>query len=291
MNNYTFPKVFALDNANFCNLRCSMCDYKNVHKYRKKQKLNIDLYKKIIDEIALEDKTVRVWEIFFGEPCLCKDMPNRLSYAKDKGLTDIVLNSNGMLLSDKISIEYIRSGLDVLYVGVDAISDIVYKQMRVGGDLETVINNILTYKENLIKYGNGNQKLFVQFIECSENMHEKEQFISFWKSNDVNVKIRPKMSWAGLVSSDKLNSNINRVPCYWAMDVMAICSDGTVALCAVDLHRKVNCGDISKNSIKEIWNEGILQKYRSCHLNGSFSNLPELCQTCMDWQAAKREYK
>ena len=94
-----FPRVILIDNCNACNLRCSMCDHKNMKAYRKVQLMDLGLYKKLIDEIANENANARVWEIFFGEPFMCRDMAKRIRYAKNKGLTDVVLNSNGVMMS------------------------------------------------------------------------------------------------------------------------------------------------------------------------------------------------
>ena len=99
-----FPKTILIDNCNACNMRCSMCDHINIHKYRKIQTMDIGLYRKIIDETAIENPNARVWEIFFGDPFLCKDISDRVKYAKSKGLTDIVLNSNGALILNSLKL-------------------------------------------------------------------------------------------------------------------------------------------------------------------------------------------
>ena len=69
-----FPEVILIDNCNACNLRCSMCDHKNMKRYRKTQLMDVGLYRKLIDEIANENPGARVWEIFFGDPFMCRDM-------------------------------------------------------------------------------------------------------------------------------------------------------------------------------------------------------------------------
>ena len=58
--------------------------------------MDIDIYERLIDEIAVENPEAWVWEIFFGDPFMCRDMAKRVRYAKDKGLKDVVLNSNGV---------------------------------------------------------------------------------------------------------------------------------------------------------------------------------------------------
>ena len=126
------------------------------------------------------------------------------------------------------------------------------------------------------------------------NRDEKEAFIKFWSDHGASVKIRPKVSWAGLIEAPNLVlGNDARWPCYWAMQTMSITDTGTdtgkVVTCAVDLDARFIAGDVNKQSLKEIWN-GRLKEVRQLHLSGRFSELPENCRDCKDWQSARADY-
>lgn len=286
-----FPAVILIDNCNACNLRCSMCDHKNMKQYRKIQTMEMELYKRIIDEIAVENKNARVWEIFFGEPFLCVDIAERVRYAKLKGLQDVVLNSNGVLMTESRSKALIEAGLDAMYVGIDAALADTYNQIRVGGNLEKAVTNVLRYRDLLRQHGNGKQKLFVQFVVSDINESEVEAFKTFWSQRQVNVKIRPKVSWAGLVEATNIaeNERVKRRPCYWLMRTINICADGRVALCSGDVHCRVPCGDAKRQSLKEIW-QGVLRDYRRMHRQEKFEELPPMCSNCGDWQSAYADF-
>jgi len=286
-----FPSVILIDNCNACNLQCSMCDHVNIKKYKKIQLMDMGLYVKIIDEIALENPDARVWEIFFGDPFMCGDIAKRIEYAKDKGLTDVVLNSNGCLMNKKKAYSVIKAGLDAMYVGIDAFSPEIYSKIRIGGDFEKTVKNVQEYRDLLYNCGNSKQKLFVQFVVTDINEHEQEAFKEFWKSEGVDTKIRPKVSWAGLVDAENLidNRQVTRKPCYWLMRTLNICADGNIAFCSVDIHCRVNCGNVTRESIKSIWNNRLAQ-YREMHRTGRFDQLPEMCRNCSDWQSAYAEY-
>lgn len=290
LNNLKFPSVVLIDNSNFCNLRCSMCDYKHIASYRKKQHMPWEIYTSVIDEISVNNPNARVWEIFFGDPFCCPDMPTRIKYAKDKGLTDVVLNTNGMAMTPDKAKDLILSGLDVMYVGVDAISTEVYEKIRIGGNLTRVIKHVRAYRDLLNMYGNRNQRLFVQFVACTENEHETNMFVKFWKNEGVLVKVRPRVSWGGLVEANNLQTTIPRSACNWAMESLAICSDGRYALCAIDIHCKVSVGSFPNKSISYVWNND-LKKYRDRHTAGNFLELPGFCKNCLDWQSARCEYR
>lgn len=286
-----FPEVILIDNFNGCNLRCSMCDHPNMKQYRKVQLMPMELYTKLVDEIAAERPDARVWNIFFGDPFMCRDIATRIRYAKDKGLTDVVLNTNGVMMRAEKSRAVIDAGLDAMYVGIDAATAETYAKIRIGGDYDKAVRNVLYYRDYLNSHGRTGQRLFVQFVVSDINEHEAEDFQAFWTAQGVNVKLRPKVSWAGLVSADNLEAvaDADRLPCYWLMRTMNICADGRVALCSVDVHCRVPCGDANTHSIKELW-AGQLKAYRAMHLERRFAALPEMCRQCRDWQSAYATY-
>lgn len=63
-NDSSFPSTILIDNISFCNLECSMCPHKEMK--RKKGIMNIELYKKIIDEISIKNPK-RVYGLHFSE--------------------------------------------------------------------------------------------------------------------------------------------------------------------------------------------------------------------------------
>jgi len=288
----SFPKVVLIDTISFCNLKCSMCVHKDM--IRKKGIMPWSLFTKIIDEIADVDKNVRVWMVFFGEALLLKrkkpSIFDMIAYAKSKGLTDVVLNSNANLLDHKAAQGLIESGLDAIYIGIDAFSPATYGKVRVGGDYEKTVNNVVNLIKLKKQMNSENPKVFVQFVEMEVNSNEKEDFIKFWTEHGATVKIRPKVSWAGMIDAPNLVlGNEERWPCYWVMQTLSVTDTGKVVTCAVDLDAKYVAGDVNEKSLREIWNNN-LKDLRQLHLSKRFDELPENCRNCRDWQSARADY-
>jgi radical SAM protein with 4Fe4S-binding SPASM domain len=287
-----FPKVVLIDTVSFCDLRCSMCVHKEIK--RKKGIMPWQIFTKIIDEIAETDKNIRVWMVFFGEALLLKktrpSIFDMIAYAKSKGLTDVVLNTNGNLMNEEASRKLIVSGLDGVYAGIDAFTPEVYSKIRVGGDYKKVVKNTLSLLKLKKTLKSSKPDVFVQFVEMDINKEEKDSFIDFWKKNGAKVKIRPKVSWAGSIeASNLILDNKDRWPCHWAMQTMSIINTGKVVTCAVDLDARFIAGDINKSSLKEIWNSS-LKELRLLHMSKKFDRLPDNCRNCRDWQSAKADY-
>ncbi|MDP2922434.1 MAG: radical SAM protein [Candidatus Omnitrophota bacterium] len=287
-----FPKVVLIDTVSLCNLRCSMCVHKNMK--RKQGVMQWKLFTKIIDEITMVDKNARVWMVFFGEALILKKTKpsifDLIKYAKDKGLRDVVLNSNANLLDLKTAKALIACGLDAIYIGIDAFLPETYSKIRVGGNYKKTVRNILTLIKLKNKSKSSKPKIYVQFVEMNINRAQKKDFIEFWKKYDVTIKIRPMVSWAGSIDAPNLVlDNKARWPCYWALQTMSITDTGKVVTCAVDLDATFIAGDVNKNSLKEIWN-GKLKGLRALHIAKKFNRLPDNCKNCKDWQSARADY-
>lgn len=287
-----FPRVVLLDTVSHCNLRCSMCVHKDMK--RKQGIMPQGLFTKIIDEISEVDKTVRVWMVFFGEPLMLKNRKpsifDMIRYAKSKGLADVVVNSNANLLDEEAAKSLIDSGLDAVYFGIDAFHKDTYAQIRVGGDYEKTVANVVRLLDMQKSLNVFHPKVFVQFVEMDLNAGEKDDFMAFWGSKGATVKIRPKVSWAGQIDAPNLVlGNADRWPCHWAMQTMSITDSGKVVTCAVDLDARFIAGDVNKNSLKEVWN-GELKKLRRYNIEKRWQDLPSHCSNCRDWQSARAEY-
>lgn len=285
-----FPSVILIDNISFCNLKCSMCFHKEMK--RKSGIMEWDLYKKIIQEISENNPAAQIWITFFGEGLMLKDLPERVKYARDMGLNNIVLNTNGNLARTDFSKRLIEAGLNGFYVGIDAFTPETYAQIRVGGNLEKVTKGVLEYKELLEKYGKEDQRVVVQFVEMDINAHELNDFVHFWHDeHGIQCKVRPMVSWAG--KAGRIATNLveteERLPCYWAMNTINITDKGDVALCSVDLDCACPMGNVVNSSIKEVWNT-TLREFRDNHRQGNWDKIPPLCQGCKDWQSGYAKY-
>ncbi|MCA9795738.1 MAG: SPASM domain-containing protein, partial [Candidatus Eremiobacteraeota bacterium] len=106
----------------------------------------------------------------------------------------------------------------------------------------------------------------------------------------AQVKIRPKVSWAGKVeASNLILGQEERWPCYWAMQSLSVTDRGQVVACAVDLDARFVAGDANTSTLAEIWN-GPLADFRRKHREARWDELPVVCRDCRDWQSARADF-
>ena len=138
--------------------------------------MDLNLYKKIIDEISLyKGITLRPFER--GEALINPQLAEMIKYAKEKGVERIWLNTNGLLLTPKKSRELLEAGLDRLEVSIDAASEKTFSLIKGvdGKTLRKVIANTIEYfnlKQTFFA-NNPNKKLVVSFVESETNTSEK----------------------------------------------------------------------------------------------------------------------
>lgn len=119
----SFPFLINISVNRICNMSCKMCDvgqgkkgsffYKNMVP-SKDRDLEIDEWKKLIDEVALFSPEISVSTT---EPLLYKELPSLINHIKSKRLVCEV-TTNGLLL-EKCAGELVESGLDRLNISID----------------------------------------------------------------------------------------------------------------------------------------------------------------------------
>jgi len=283
-----FPFQVLMESTSACQLRCTMCARENAFKSGK-FKIGVmkrELAVKIIDEVAEEAPDTRLWLCYFGEPLLCKDLYWRVAYAKDRGIITTIINSNGNLLTSENSDKLIKAGLDEIYIGIDAATSKTYSRIRIRGNYDRVVNNVLSMAEK----GRDKVKIVVQFGVYDENEHEVEMFKEFWKDKGVHVFIRSKLTWINTLSKKTGVPQIERYSCPWIFDCFPIYFNGIVPYCICDWYNRAPVGDVNKSTIKQLW-QGPIRKIQKLHLKAKWDKLPNFCQTCPDWKTKPLEGK
>src|SRR3972149_1506699 len=98
----------------FCNLKCPMCpqsDDRITDVTKGKTYMDLELYKKIIDEAA--DHVYDINLAHRGESTFHKSLPEMIRYAADKGIKTR-LHTNATILNENMSRALLDSGLDLL---------------------------------------------------------------------------------------------------------------------------------------------------------------------------------
>jgi radical SAM protein with 4Fe4S-binding SPASM domain len=282
-----FPEDVIVETNAHCNLRCIMCPYPFLK--RPKGEMDFEVFAKIVDEVAQESPTSRLWVAILGEPLLGKNLVPMLRYAKNKGIKHINLNTNATFLTPKITYKLLDCGIENLLVSLDATTKETYDQIRVKGDFPTVVRNVENFLAEKQRLGLKLPNVIAQFIIMDQNEKEIEDFKSHWLSRGAVVKLRLKMGWGTAVTAEDLQvAAVKRdFPCAWLLRSVSIHWDGQFAQCDADYEATNSPGNIKTQPIKEIWDHELATR-RKRTLALDFSNPP--CDTCLDWSVGRAEF-
>lgn len=163
------PRILTLELTNKCNLKCKMCEYKNVKKH---WEITENVYDELINLMPyLEHLILQGGEVF-----LYKNIKQLLSVAvKEKVSIEIV--TNGLLLSEEI-IKLLMDGKNIITFSIDSIIKDTYEKIRVGGNFDRLIGNLNKLFELKKTKANG-IILRLHMVVMKSNYNEIENIINF----------------------------------------------------------------------------------------------------------------
>lgn len=273
------PPFVHIETTNVCNARCTMCSYAIMQ--RRKGYMNDDLYTKILGDCV--DMGVRDVNLqFLGEPLLDRKICERVRAAKQCGFR-VQMVTNGSTLDESMGKGLLAAGLDELRISMDGFAEKTYEDIRVGLKFERVKRNILGFLELSARLNGSKPRVVMTFVGLPENKNESREFYDFWRSKVDLVLISQARDWAGQLPLAQLGAtyttNLPRLPCNHLWEEMIVLYDGRVTVCCESYDGQILVGDVSKESLQQIWVSPEYQRLRNLHREGRAFEIPH-CSTC-----------
>ena len=292
-----YPVSISFEPTTSCNLRCPECPSGLRAFTRPTGMLQKDFFTRTIDDIHKE----LLYLIFYfqGEPYLNPDFLDMVKYAGSKGIYTAT-STNAHYLTDAAAKKTIESGLDRLIISIDGTTQDVYKQYRVGGNLDKVIEgakNIVKWKKEL---NSKTPFVFFQFLVVKPNEHQIEEIKKLAKEigvDEVRFKTAQVYDYVNdpnnlipvtdKFSRYKKNSDGKYVPknklanrCWKMQHANVITWDGLVVPCCFDKDAMHQLGNLKNQSFKEVWNNDNYKQFRN-DLMKSRKNI-DICSNCSE---------
>ncbi len=263
------PEIIQIESTNICNAKCVFCPRDEMD--RRQGIMDMALFKKIVDECAeLGIGQVRMHN--YGEPFVDRQLVDKVRYAKERGIRQVGMISNGSLLTEKAAQGMIDAGLDGINISVDASGKEVFEKTRIGLKYDKVIANVERLLALREKSGTGRPKLILSFVR-QNNSEDEHAFIEHWRARADKIHITDLHNWAGTLNHE---SDVN-YPCYRPWLTFTALWDGRVSLCCADFDGRTILGDLRNSTIREIWNSDAYRALRREHLE---SGGPDICRSC-----------
>jgi len=243
-NMWDFFGAVDIDTITYCQLRCKFCPNSKYERglLKNKKIMDINLFKKIINELAEINYKGIIRPFFYGDPLTDERMPDLIKYVKKKlPKSKVYLNTNGVALTIKLYKQLYDAGIDYLM-----ISQYTNEMLP---NIKILFNYLKTRpkKENKTKYRIFNEKTIAISNRCGE------------------IEIKNKVDRPFCAYPGHYDLNIDY--------------EGNVILCCNDYHSSVKFGNIKNEKIIDIWKKPHFYKLRKEVRTGTYK-LP-ICRKCV----------
>ena len=303
------PFEWEIDTTNICQLKCPLCHTGLGTIHRDKGTMHFDTYTKTIDQI----KDYCVWLSLYswGEPFLNRRIHEFVAYAHQSKIATIISTNLNKPLTEEMAENIIKSGLDVMIVSLDGVTQEVYEQYRVGGILQRVLDNVKLLVEKKRELGYTTPHMEWQFIVMRQNEHEMEEAKRLAAEMGVDSVIFKNVDFPhGMVDDEEAQRWLPKEhPEYlrdqtffkpyredglrcWRLWRSAVVNwDGGLAPCCYLTDKSEDFGDVNANSIKEIWNAEDYSTARGLFQDGYSPQKWVGCMTCSVYTGSRAARK
>jgi MoaA/NifB/PqqE/SkfB family radical SAM enzyme len=284
-----FPMMLVLSFVYPCNALCPHCPYTNSNirkEYRDAPYMPEAIYKKIAVESGRYGAYLRISG--GGEPMLHPQATELLVYAKNVGCK-IGLITNGSLFDEANSRALLEAGVDMIEFSVDACDPGTYGVVRKGLEWDVLVENT---KRMLSIRNEMRSPTKVIASAVNQSGVDIDSVERYWVQDiGVDYLIKRKfLTWGDNTTLDATRSadpaaylNTDEVPCPFIFERLNIDSRGNVMVCGYDISANTSMGNVTTQSIRDIWHGEGFQFYRDKHLAGRGKDIA-LCAGCPDWK-------
>ena len=292
-----FPFVSSLEFTNKCNLDCLFCA--RAVMTRPLGYMSPALFEKIMGEYRQHKTFIKING--YGENLL---HPNALDFIKEiKKENGLYFTSNCMTLDENVAQCFIDNKLDVLQVSFQGLDKEGYDCQRRKGDYAKDIDNI----KMRIKMRGDKEYPFIHLSTTilDESDEEIEKFINFGceigvdsvgigrtdYSRVIDSMIKDEKRKASIEEMKKRQTLVKHSDHSYLYKYIDVNWDGIVVSSFFDFNEFIPVGDLNKNSMYEIWNNGdVLNALRVLEAHRLLNNMKVFDTFYHAWHLGKKSY-
>lgn len=282
------PLDINLEVTNFCPLKCVFCPNRKIK--RNKKTMSLLLFEKICDDYySIGGGAMGISSMqsdIFSDSLLAE----RLAILKKYSDKFHIHTTTNLISSHKFDENIIKNFLETfsfIEISLGGVEKEEYERMY-GVDAFDIFKKQLELFRKIIDDNNLDIK-----VSLAIRTHQKKEIVktaefqelkSLFGISDIKDKF---FSWYGQIEQDELpqgaellvaNNKGKIKDCVVPFATMSINTDGTVLGCGcIDWESRYPVGDITQNSIKEIWNSPKCIAFRESFSQGK---MPCICTTC-----------
>lgn len=294
---FPFPRGIHVVTLNKCNLACVMCPYhspkyKSHHTsgyFDEYRSMSMETFRRIADYAGRNGISLQFGQI--EEPLMHKRIFEFISYARQAGVPNIHMSTNGTFMTKEKADILLETGITSVMFSIDATSPETYKEIR-GSDLENLEANARYFIQRAREKG---IKTWASFILQNQPDGEREAFLQKWRKIGVTyvtfyVLTDHDPKTGKFIRTEEFREKGDRYPCAspWLQSVAF--PDGEISLCCktmtdVGWRGVVSVGSLKDTEFERIWTSEKYRKVRDELIKGHFEEF-QVCADCEIWSAS-----
>jgi MoaA/NifB/PqqE/SkfB family radical SAM enzyme len=247
-----YPEVppISLELTSKCNLKCPYCTNAVLPRQQAEPYISWALLEKLVDECA--DGRHNLAQLHgTGEPLLWDRLEEAVTLIKSRRAGDASFATNGTLLTERRIASLLEAGLTSLRVSLDSLDERIYAATR-GARLSKTIANI----KNLIRVAPADFSLTIILMNHKDQEIQARDVARFYELFGVSPGVRLEIVENGIMvdaTSDFRRYQVQVESCWRSSDWFTITYQGLVSLCCTDQVAAHVLGDVTRQTIDEIW--------------------------------------
>lgn len=274
-----YPSAVEIELTNDCNFRCPHCP-RTSNMTRPVGYMDLELVLSIIREIAKQPRSMlRI--VGLGEPALHPNIKEILAFAKSQNVVT-EFTTNGTLFEIMSAEEIINSGIDYLGISIDGYDAASYEKRRVGGDYETVKQNVKLLYDEKMKQKAASPIIAIRNVAFRNDSEEKLNTYKLkWFEHSDLVSFNP------FTPNRAIKNDSPYKRCKSIKFELKVNWNGDVPLCRfqTSFRDEEIIANAHQSTLKDIWMSTRLQQARQIHRNKTLEHL-SYCKTCPKVQTA-----
>ena len=187
-----FPEFILIQTISYCNARCLICPYADTVSIQEQGRMDLDLFKRIIDEASLYQNQVRqIMPYLMNEPLLDKNLLEKIEYTHLKNPKAwIHIVTNGVLLNDELSDRLLNSPLNSIKISMLGHRKATFEKVMGLSNYDKVFKQIVRFTEKAVRV-NGNDSVSICFTNTPGYVSDDEiaEASRFWQAKGVKYEI------------------------------------------------------------------------------------------------------
>ena len=252
-----FPLNVDIEVSSKCQINCDHC-FRQYMDIGEDAFMPLEMYKTIVSECGREGLFTLKFSMR-GEPLMHPDIVEMVRYAKEQGIKEVWINTNGGVLTEQLAHGLIEAGTDwitVSFDGLEKMYESIRKPLKYEDSLEK-LKMLRCVRDEL----RANTLLNVQTI-WSAIKDNPQEYVDLMESIVDRVAYNPDMNFKEYIL---IPDDTFVCPRLWQR--ISITSTGKYLKCPSDFKMEEVLGNVTEYSVKEAWNT-LQEEQRQLHLAG-----------------------